>query len=305
MRKDISLAGYTTFRIGGPADFFYEAHSADDLEKAVSAAREEGIPYFMLGGGSNVLFSDEGFRGLVVKLVDSRFEIRDLEITASAGVSLSELAGACASAGLSGLEWAAGIPGTLGGAIRGNAGAYGGCMADCVEKVDVLRGGNRLEITDYRQTSGYRHSIFKENDDIITGAILRLERGDSGRIEKKMKENLSRRNASLPVSIPSAGCFFKNPELSEKEFGKFVGRFPGAEAFSAARKIPAAWLIDRCGLKGESIGKAEISRKHANFIVNDGGATAKEVLELAGIAKDKVREKYGLELEEEAQLIGF
>lgn len=280
LKKNISLAPYTTFKIGGPATYFYEAKNSQDLIKAVKAAKKAKIPYFILGGGSNILVSDKGFDGLVIKIQNTKYEIRDTKIMAEAGVLLSELVNESVNVGLTGLEWAAGIPATVGGAVRGNAGAFGASMADIVSKVKILRDDSLFTVYCSSKDFSYRSSVFKENNDIILEVELKLNKGDKQVSKELIKKHLAYRKKHQP-KYPSAGCIFKNlPEQS------------------------AGHLIERSGLNGRKMGRAQIFEKHGNFIINLGGAKASEVKKLIDLGKEKVKEKFGVELKEEIEYLG-
>jgi len=305
LKTDEPLAPHTTFKIGGPARFFYEARSAEDIKRAVKLVRALKIRYFILGGGSNLLVSDRGFDGLAVKVENVKFKIKNLKITASAGVSLAELVDASVRAGLTGLEWAAGIPGTLGGAIRGNAGAFGGSMSDIVRRVRILRNGRLQEIGDYAFLCGYRQSPFGKTKDIILAAELRLKKGDGTVSRKIIREHLSERRSGQPADWPSAGCVFKNLPLTAKNLQRLSRQYSEIERFASKGKVPAGWLMEKCGLKGKKIGGAMISEKHANFIVNAGGAKARDVISLIKLTKFRVGKKFGLSPKEEIRYVGL
>lgn len=289
VKKNVPLAGYTTFKTGGPADLFYEAKSSGDLIKAVGSAHKLGIPIFILGGGSNVLVGDKGFKGLVVRVKNSKVKMQKCnsksKIFAEAGVPLSRLVQLAKEKSLTGLEFAAGVPGTLGGAVYGNAGEPEVGLGDRVASVTLMMPDGKVKVVDRRWMEfGYRKSRLGKYSParrpIILSVVLQLEDGERSRIEHSVQERWKRRRQAFPVE-PSAGCIFKNP-----------------------KSYPAGFLIDRCGLKGRRIGKAQISKKHANFIVNLGEASAADVLGLIRLCKDKVREKFGLELEEEICRVG-
>ena len=264
-QENVCLAEYTTFKIGGPAQYFFNAKTKEELIKAVSAAKEQELPYFVLGGGSNVLVSDEGFEGLVIKVNNETLRLTpqgdcSAVIYAEAGVELKDLVEFSVKEGLTGLEWAAGIPrATVGGAIQTNAGAFDGAMQDIVKKVEVL-----------------------PDTEIVISALLELKKGDKVAIQKQIDYILNYRETNHPMNLPSVGCIFKNPESA-----------------------PAAQLIEQSGLKGKTIGQAQISEKHANFIVNLGGAKAEDVCELIKLTKQKVKEKFSIELKEEIKYVGF
>ena len=286
IKKNIRLAPYTTFKIGGVANYFFVAETKKDLVRVIKTARKFKLPFFLLAGGSNLLISDKEFKGLVIKFQISNFKFQNSGVVAEAGVMLRELINASAKLDLTGLEWLASIPGTVGGAIRGNAGAFGKSMADLVKTVEVLEIGSKLEIKSYKPEDcqfSYRNSIFKRKKNlVILSAEIQLEQGNKKEIIKNIKRYLDYRKEKHPLNLPSAGSIFKNPEDS-----------------SAGR------LIESCGLKGKKIGQAQISEKHANFIVNLGKAKAEDILKLISLAKQKVKEKFGIELEEEIQFLGF
>lgn len=281
------LAPLTTYKIGGPADYYFEAETAEDLAKAVKAAKVLGLPLLILGGGSNILIADEGFRGLAVRVKNSEIVSgQDGKIAVGAGVRLSDLVRFFCDNSLKGMEWAAGIPGTVGGAVRGNAGAAAGLMADNVRRVDFFDANDPVSgIKSYLFKDcgfSYRESIFKKNRKlVIVSCEVAGEIGRAGDIKKEMDENLARKKESQPYDLPSAGSIFKNP-----------------------KDMFAAKLIDECGLKGKKIGGAMISNKHANFIINTGGASAADVKELIMLAKKEVFDKFNLELETEIEIVG-
>ncbi len=257
IQSNILLADYTTFKIGGAAKYFFVARDRDDLVKAVSFAKEKELPFFILGGGSNLLISDEGFDGLVIAMNNNRLSVNGSKIIAEAGARLSDLVKFSIKNNLSGLEWAIGIPGTIGGATKVNAHAFGSDMSDFVKSI-------------------------KKECSAIFSVELALKRGNKEESEKLIKEYIIKRKNTQPLNCPSAGCVFKNPK------GYFAGK-----------------LIDDCGLKGERIGKAMISKKHANFIINRGGARAKDIAALIALVKNEVKKKFSVDLEEEIERVGF
>ena len=325
IQKNIPLAPYTTFKIGGPARFFCEAKNENEILEALEFAKEKNLPVFVLGGGSNVLVSDKGFDGLTIKISNFKFQISNFTVECSAGVALGKAVSESVKAGLTGLEWAAGIPGTIGGAVRGNAGAHGGCMADSVEGVRVLKISNiqypisnkisnfKFQISNQDQILnfksrdckfGYRDSVFKHNPNLIILSVeLKLKKGDIAESEKKVQEILAKRKEKQPMEFPSSGSFFKNPIAKDKKLIRQFETDTGQKIRD--NKIPAPWLIEEVGLKGKKIGGAMVSEKHANFIVNTGDATAEDVIVLAAIIKTKVRNKFGIQLQEEVQMVGF
>ncbi|HAI73848.1 TPA: UDP-N-acetylenolpyruvoylglucosamine reductase [Candidatus Moranbacteria bacterium] len=328
IQQNIPLAPFTTFHIGGPAKFFAEVSSEKNLSEALDFAREKNLKIFILSGGSNVLISDDGFDGLVIKINDaenrkqSGIKLSGENIECWSGESLASVVKFVAENSLAGLEWAAGIPGTIGGAVRGNAGAFGEEMANVVESVkvcEILKNSkvcgmdykpvpaNSLEICKIltKEACGfsYRNSIFKKNKNlIILSAKLRLEKGDQEKIKNKIKEFLEKRTKSQPKGF-SAGSFFQNPVVKNQKLLEQFEKDTGSKAREG--KIPAGWLIDESGFRGKKIGGVMISEKHSNFIVNTGNGTAQDVVMLASIIKQKLREEFNVQLKEEVQYVGF
>jgi len=293
------LAQYSTFKIGGNARFFFVADNKEDILKAVKAAKQCRLPFFILGGGSNILFPDRGFDGIVIKIQSVKAKTQNNIIYVDAGVPLSQLVAMAERAGLSGLEWAAGIYGTVGGAVRGNAGAFGGQILDALKSVEYFDTAKE----EIRQCNvqechfDYRSSIFKKNKDlIILSCEFQLESASKEDIKKKIKEYKNYRAKHHPLDYPSAGSVFKNPELTEEiKIG-----YPEIAKNGFA---PAGFLIEKAGLKGRVIGKAQISAKHCNFIINLGGATAKDVLELIALIKKEIKNKFQIDLKEEIFIV--
>lgn len=275
---------HTTFRIGGPADFYLCPHSAKEIQKAVEICQEDGLPYFILGNGSNLLVSDQGYRGVVIQLWKNVSDIlvEGCLIRAKAGASLAKIAGEALEEGLTGMEFAAGIPGTLGGAVVMNAGAYGGEMKDILKEVLVMdKQGEIFTLKKEELHLGYRTSIIKEKGYIVLAAVLELKPGDRKEIKEKMDELKQKRVEKQPLDMPSAGSTFKRPE------GYFAGK-----------------LIMDAGLRGFSVGGAQISEKHCGFVVNTGKATANDVLTLIREVQNRVLDKFGVELETEVKFLG-
>ncbi|MEA3293118.1 MAG: UDP-N-acetylmuramate dehydrogenase, partial [Patescibacteria group bacterium] len=274
IKENILLKNYTTFKIGGPARYFIKLKSKKDLIKAVIFAKQRKLPFFVLGGGSNLLVSDKGFNGLIIKIQNSGIKIQNnfLEqktIYVESGAKLSDLLNLTADKSLTGLEWAIGIPGTIGGAIAGNAGAFEKSIKDVVKKIEVFDTKKQeirvLENKDCKFS--YRDSIFKHKKNlIILSAEFQFKTGSKEKIKNKIKKYLNYRKNSQPINFFSSGSIFKNP-----------------------KNVSAGKLIEECGLKSKKNGCAQISEKHANFIVNLGGAQANNVLELIKIIKKKVR----------------
>ncbi len=282
--ENAPMSDYTSFRIGGPADLLVEPDSVDALLFCCKTLKAEGVSPVIIGAGSNLLVADSGIRGVVIHFgkAMSRITTEGNIITAEAGVSLARLANEALSAGLTGLEFASGIPGSLGGAVFMNAGAYGGEMKDVVFETDYLtKDGEVATVTGKEHKFSYRHSVFCENDGIVLRSRMKLAQGDPETIRATMQELNTRRKDKQPLSYPSAGSFFKRPE------GHFAGK-----------------LIEDAGLKGLSVGGAQISEKHAGFLINTGDATAQDVCLLMELVKEKVFALYGVTLEPEVRMIG-
>jgi len=308
IKENIPLVDYTTFHIGGPAKYFFEAKTAEDLKEALLWAKEKGVLYFVMGGGSNLLVSDDGFNGLVIKVTSDKWQVASNKIIADAGVPLAKLVIESVDNNLTGLEWAVGIPGTIGGAICGNAGAYGHSISESITRAKVIdENGKMIDFNKKDFQFRYRGSIFKKKDNklIINNVELALKDGDGGG-RKKIKEIIAARRSKIPP-FPSAGSFFTNYvlEKSNPSGDPLIKNHPELKAARRSGKIGMGYLIEQCGLKGKISGGAKIADEHANFIVNTGGAKAKDVLELVKICKEKVKEKFDVDLEEETRYVGF
>ncbi len=283
VKRDVPLSGWTTFKIGGPAELMVIPHSAVELSQTVKICAETGIRPLILGNGSNLLVSDSGVKGVIVYTgaMDDISLQDDETIRCAAGVSVSRLCGFALENGLSGLEFAYGIPGSVGGAIYMNAGAYGGefsqVAAGC-EYVDSNGVLDYMEAADMKLS--YRHSVFNDNGGVVSCAHIRLHQGDACVIRERMSGFLDKRRDKQPLQYPSAGSVFKRPE----------GYFAGA-------------LIEQCGLKGKTVGGAQVSEKHAGFIINIGGATASDVLALIELIQKTVLERTSVLLETEIKIL--
>ena len=314
--ENVNLANYSTFGIGGTARYFFNAKNKNEFKGAINAALAAKIPFLIFGGASNTLISDGNFPGLVIviKGMPEEKDFAPIEtekdcfiVEADAGWPLFFLTQSAGNNALSGMEWAIGIPGTVGGAINGNAGAYGEEMGNVVEEVEVMKIINgKSEEKKFSKADcefGYRTSIFKKDASlIILSARIKLKRGDAEKIKEEMKDRLSARMAKHPKGF-SAGSVFKNYSGSVDE--EVIKKYPELEQFVAKGTVPAAFLIDNCGLKGKSIGGAVISEEHANFIVNKGSASFADVVSLINIIKEKVEKKYKIKLEEEIKYLLF
>lgn len=296
-KENIPLKKYTSFKIGGSAKYFFETKNLKSLVEALKEAKQKKIPVFVLGGGTKLLVSDKGFRGLVIKIKTSNFEVKKNRIISEAGVGLNRLVAASIKNGLTGLEWAIGIPGTIGGAIHGNSGAFGSSISNSVESIAALNLKN-FKIKKYSNKQcqfGYRDSIFKKNKDIILSVELRFKKSDLNKSSEIIKEYLKRRKERIP-NYSSAGSVFKN--IGFKTLDKKIQKILPQDKIKGG-KVPAGYLIESCGLKGKRIGGAKISEQQANIIINFKQAKGKDVSSLIDLAKKQVKKKFGVNLEEE------
>ena len=307
IKKNIDLAPLTTLRVGGKADFLIEARSQEELKEALEFARKNKLKIFILAGGSNVLINDEGWRGLVIRIKLDKISLEGEKIICEAGANLAKLVNFSIEQNLTGLEWAAGIPGTVGGAIRGNAGAFGGEMKDSVVKVnfiDLSKEKAELgELSGEDCQFGYRDSVFKRSGNLIIVSVeLIFSQGEEVKSLMMAQDFIRKRAANQPVGF-SAGSFFKNPTVTDLEI---IEKFEhDQEKKIRGDRLPAGWFIQDLGLKGKKIGGAQVSEKHANFIINTGQAKAEDFIILSSFLKQKVRDSFGVQLEEEVSQIGF
>ena len=283
IEENADMSAYTSFKTGGNAAALIKVSSVKALREVLKALTRYEIPHFFLGNGSNVLFRDEGYKGAVIKMKDfSDVVVNDDKVICQTGIYMSALARILLSGGLSGFEFASGIPGTLGGGLFMNAGAYGGELKDIVRSVRAVSpdGTEERVFSPEEMQFGYRRSVLQENGFIAVEAELQLEKGSQREIEDKMRELGAKRNAKQPVQFPSAGSTFKRPE------GFFAGK-----------------LIEDAGLKGVSVGGAQVSTLHSGFIINRGGATATDILLLIDLVRNTVYDKFGIMLEPEIRII--
>lgn len=275
---------HTSFKVGGKADIYLEPENIDELTKFICYLKENKIPYFLFGNGTNLLVSDEGIRGAVIRLGDkmSSIKIEGERIIAECGALLSVVSKLAAENSLSGLEFGSGIPGSVGGAVTMNAGAYDMEIKDVIEKVEVLDSNLQLKVLYNKQMGfGYRKSIISNNKYIVTRSFFKLKKGNLFDIKRKMEELTEKRQTKQPINYPSAGSVFKRPE------GYFAGK-----------------LIEDAGLKGFTIGDAQISEKHCGFIINKGNATAKDIYNIIAHVQRIVYERFGVKLETEVKILG-
>ena len=281
---DEPMSRHITFRVGGKADYYVMPSDIESIQKIILLCKEEEMPFYIIGNGSNLLVSDNGYRGVIIELCRSMNHVKvdHTKITAQAGALLSKIANEALKNSLTGFEFAAGIPGTLGGAVVMNAGAYGGEMKDVLEKVTVLtKEGQVIELQSDQLKLGYRTSIIKEKDYIVVEAVLSLKEGNADEIRSYMDDLKQRRITKQPLEYPSAGSTFKRPE------GYFAGK-----------------LIDDAGLRGFTVGGAQVSEKHCGFVINKDKATASDIMELIRQVSEKVEKEEGVVLEPEVKKLG-
>lgn len=307
IEENIPLAELTTFKIGGAARYFARVSNTSDLSIALDYAQTRNIPYVILAGGSNTLIADNGFAGLVVSMEMKKlsFDRATGLLSAEAGCNLQETIDAALEAELGGMESMYGIPGTVGGAVRGNAGAFGTEITDIVTEVEALNKETR-EVKTFTHDEclfGYRNSFFKKNDDwVILRASLQLTPGDAQELRAAADETLALRNERQIQNIQSAGSFFMNPTVHEGIQEQF---FAEKGVVAKERRVPAGWLIEKSGFKGECRDAVCTGSRSANYLINTGGATAMSVVEFAREIKMKVLQDFGVELHEEVTLVGF
>ena len=285
VETNVSMADYTSFRAGGCARYLAFPEDEAALIAVMREVQEAGVPYYVTGNGSNILVRDGGFPGVIIKIADGFLEIRTEgnRIIAGAGALLSAIAKEAARQSLSGLEFASGIPGSLGGAVYMNAGAYDGEMKNVLETVRLLdpQTGTIREAIAEELELGYRYSKLYETGEIVLGAVMQLQPGDQEEIRGKIRDFTERRTTKQPLSYPSAGSFFKRPE------GYFAGK-----------------LVQDAGLKGLTVGGAQVSTLHSGFVINIGGATATDIIALMHLVQARVKEQFGVDLEPEVRIIG-
>jgi UDP-N-acetylmuramate dehydrogenase len=303
VKENVPLAPQTTFEIGGPARYFLDVRSEDDIREAIRWAGDRQLRYVVLAGGSNVLVPDEGIDGLVIHVVGNLYGMTDGNVDSWAGTNLLLLVQAMGTQGYGGWEKLAGIPGSIGGAVRGNAGAFGSEIKDFVANVRALNAetGEVREFTNEECDFSYRHSFFKDNTEwIITRVIVQLQKIEPAESAKLADETIAEREKRHIQNVRAAGSFFMNPvappgirELFEKEKG----------VQSREGRVPAGWLIEKAGMKGARVGGAIASLQHPNYIVNQGSATAEDVRQLAEKVRAEVNAQFDIELHEEAAIL--
>ncbi len=304
LQEHISLKPYTTFRIGGEARYFVLAKTQQDIQEAVQFARDQNLPVGLIGAGCNLIIRDDALiEAVIIKISTQGVIIEGNRITAEAGVSFSALTAKAHQAGLLGLEWCPSVPASVGGAVRGNAGAFGGETKDLLTSVRVLRDGEILDIDRKDIIFDYRYSMFKhpDNTDIILAATFELQPGDADEGRAQVREFIQRKQQNQPVGVACSGCIFQNYDEGIITDETVLSQYPELEQFNEKGIIPSGYLIEKAGLKGTKVGGAEVSTKHANYIINPGNdASFADVQALIRIIQNRVREVFGVDIKEEA-----
>jgi len=296
IKKDIPLAPLSTFHIGGEARQFIDVHNSDQLVEVVRWAKKTNKPFKIFAGGSNAVFPDEVLDCLVIQILGGNIAVNMRELFADAGVELADLVAKSIELGLSGLESLSGIPGTVGGAVVGNAGAYGLSISEIVERVEIWDGEKRRWLDNKECEFSYRESIFKKKPYLVLRVVCKFQQGDNEKLKTISKEIIKQRQKKYRPGLKCPGSFFKN--ILEKEIDEDTLSYIDNTKIVYG-KIPAGFLLEQVGAKGMRVGGIEIASFHGNLFINSGGGTAADVKKLAQILKGKVKEKFGIELEEE------
>lgn len=306
IEQDVQLKEFSNFKVGGPADFFVRAADIDDLKEALIFARERNLVVFILAAGTNLVISDEGFRGLVIQIAIDSWRFDGETLISGASTMMSQLVEASIENGLAGLEWAGGLPGTFGGAIFGNAGCFGAEIKDIIGSVTSVEiaSGRKIVRSNKECRFIYRGSIFKKVEEVIVEASVRLKPGDKTKLRQIADGHISYRQARHPIEYPNAGSVFKNVAV-EKIPLKIRSQFRDFIKTDPFPVVPAGKIIDDAGLKGYRLGDAQVSKKHCNYFINLGNAKAADIVALIRYTQKTVRNKFGIELELEQRLVGF
>ena len=296
----------TSFRIGGNAKYYVEVFSIEELKESLIFAKDKKIDFYILGGGTNLLIGDDGFSGLIIRMKMNEISVDGEAIEAQAGVPLIKAINMASQQGLSGLEKLAGIPGTIGGAVRGNAGAFSSEIKSCIKSVTAFD-TEKKELISFENEQcnfAYRTSIFKKNKKLIViSTTLILQKGEISEIQKLTTDTIMTRSARGLNGVKSAGSYFMNPVVENE---KLCSDFEKEKGVPVRNKtLPAGWVIEQAGLLGKQIGGAQVSEKHANYIINTGNATAQDVIMLVSYVKQQVRDQFGIQLNEEVNYLGF
>ena len=306
IEENVLLAPLTTFKIGGPAKYFVQVTTTEELMMAIKLAKKNSWSVFILAGGSNLIVSDRGFEGLVIAINITGWEIKGYQVTSAPSTTMKELVDASIEEELEGLEWAGGLPGSFGGAVRGNAGCFGSEMKDIitsVESINIETGETVTRTHDDCQFE-YRGSYYKYHPEIIISATMQLRPGDKVKLRQMADEHIEYRKNRQPLEYPNAGSIFKNVPL-ERVPKEHLPLFAEAIKNDPFPIVPSAKIIAVAGLKGMRVGDAQLSEKHSNYIVNLGQAKASDIVTLIEKIKEEIKNKYQIDLEVEPQLVGF
>lgn len=310
LQEHVSLKAYSTFKIGGLARYFYLAQTADAMVAALDAAKAANVRVFVLGGGSNALIADRGFDGLVIHDVNAGCTVEGTSVQCGSGLSTMDLLTRAAAQGLGGMEFMAGIPGNVGSAIRGNAGAWGRAFGELLTDVELYRDGKREHVRPNALGFAYRYSVLREQPHVVLGATVQLSTRERAVVNAEVAKIVADRKARLPDE-PSIGSIFKNIELDKITIDlprvlKALEVTEGEFKAKAKYKLPVGFLTERLNLRGTKLGGAQLSEKHGNVIINPTGtATAEDVVQLIALVKTKVRNALGIQLQEEIQYVGY
>lgn len=299
IQENVELKNLSTFKIGGKAQYVVYAEQVDDVVESLRFAQEKSLPIGIIGAGCNLLIHDDGIRGVIIKMNTKSMAVNGSQLQVDAGVSLAAMTAFGHKYNLVGLEWAPSVPSSVGGAIRGNAGAFGGETKDLLKQVIVYRDGNILDIDSSEIVFSYRQSTFKqqENTDIILGGVFELSEGDITVSQSQIKYNILTKNHNQPIGVACSGCIFKNYTGFIDE--SLYGRYPELQHFVSKGIIPTGYLIEKAGLKGYGIGDIQISEKHSNYMINKGKGTYGEVVELIDKVKNQIYDIFRVRIEEE------
>ncbi len=306
VQEKVLLAPLTSFRLGGEARYFVDVKTLEELQEAVAFAKEKAVEFYVMAGGTNLLISDAGFDGLIIRMKISQAQVIYGLVDISAGTPLIKAVNFSAENGFADIEALAGVPGSFGGAIRGNAGAFGTEIGNHVDEVTALD-VNTGEIVKFKKDEcdfSYRSSVFKKNQNLIVlSATLKLTPADIAACKAKVMETVMGRTKKCLQGAKSAGSYFMNPKINSQELLKEFETEKGVPARNGV--VPAGWIIDKAGLRGKKIGGAQVSEEHTNYIINTGDATAENVIMLVSLVKQQVRDQFGIQLVEEVNYLGF
>ncbi|MEI8343630.1 MAG: UDP-N-acetylmuramate dehydrogenase [Candidatus Moraniibacteriota bacterium] len=306
IQENVPLAPMTSFRLGGEAKYFVDVKTIEELKEALTFAKEKKVDFYVMAGGTNLLISDNGYEGLIIRMKISQAQVTDGLVDITAGTPLIKVVNFSAENGFTGIESLAGVPGSFGGAVRGNAGAYGTEIGSHVDEVTALN-GDTLEIVKFKNQQcdfSYRSSFFKRNKKLIVlSATLKLTPADVTQCKAKVMETVMGRTKKGLQGAKSAGSYFMNPKINSQDLLKEFEDEKGVPARGGV--VPAAWIIDKAGLRGKTIGGIQVSQEHTNYIINTGDGTAENVIMLVSLVKQQVRDQFGIQLVEEVNYLGF